>query len=81
MHSILKIGILANPIRFFYAVALLLAAAGCAYTALNTAHIGRLFIPNGAAILFVLTGMSLVIAHIVDIARLILIVTVSDKRS
>lgn len=81
LHSILKIGILANPIRFFYAVALLLAAAGCAYTAWNTAYIGRLFIPNGAAILFALTGMSLVIAHIVDFARLILIVTVSDKRS
>lgn len=79
VHRILKIGMLANPLKFFYAIAAILAVTGLTYTAFISFNIGRLYIPNGATIMFILAGMSLVISHIVDFAKIILMLVLCDE--
>lgn len=81
LHGIMKIGILANPMKFFYALAAVLATTGLVYTVANSFITHRIFVPGGASILFILMGMSLVTAHIVDFARLILILTICGARN
>jgi hypothetical protein len=81
LHSVLKIGVLGNPIRFFYCGAGALLATAITYVAWNITTTHRLFIPNGAAILISLSAMCVVVAHVTDVARLILIVSLTAKRS
>lgn len=79
MHCILKIGVLANPIKFFYSFAAVLVVIGLTYVALTSISIERLFIPAAAIIVFILAGMSLVISHIVDFAKIILVLILHDE--
>lgn len=81
MHRILKIGIFSNPIKFFYALAAIFIVMGMAYTALTVIRAGRLYIPNGATIFFIFAGLSVVIAHVVDFAKIILVLLLHDKES
>lgn len=78
-HGIIKIGMLGNPMKFFYTLAAMLATTGVVYVCFNTLFIGRLFLPSGASVLFILGGISLVIAHIVDFARMILVLTIHEE--
>ena len=78
MARILKIGMLANPIKFFGVQATALSLLAVAYIIWTSIGIGRLFIPNGAVVLMVVTFLLLLLARFVDYAKMILILMIRD---
>lgn len=76
MQIILKIGMLANPVRFFGIQAVILCLVAVVYFIWSSLKIGRLFLPNGAVVLMVVSFLLVVLARVVDYAKMILILLI-----
>lgn len=80
LQMILKIGMLANPIKFFGILAFGMIIIGLAYFIWSSIKIQSLFLPNGAVVMMIVAFLLLVLGRVVDYAKMILILLIRDDR-